>query len=902
MKKILCALCALWCVSSFGAVDKPVIRIDFNEPSRKNSEVLENGFTAWPVPKDCHTTSLEVDGIQFRIDGDHNMRGGWNKAFVQAAVENSKLLGDGISFEDKATDGSITLTISGLPAGEHSIQTYHNTWQDPETTCGWPIYIYCNGELTETLERTFRQTSMGDAAIKTCLFHVNGESDSVVFVFKTDMDDDPADFETKTKYDVAPILNGFELNTVSVSSQAKRPSPADGDYHVDADSGSCTISWSPAGDNVVKHHLYWGTDSALVAFAQNGKTEGVMMMLKENADTTYLAQELSNLKTYYWRVDEEDSQGHITQGIVWSFRPRHLAFRTAEGYGRFATGGRGGKVVYVTNLNDSGEGSFRNAVCGNDGPVTVVFAVSGLITLNSRLVMDKYVTVAGQTAPGKGVCFRNSPMGLGDEDICRFIRVRLGGTETGDGLGMGGVDHGIIDHCSIGWSIDEAFSSRNARNITLQRTMISEAQSVANHKNYPEGTDHGFAGSISGDIGSFHHNLLAHNSGRNWSLAGGLDGNGMLQGRLDIFNMVVYNWCRHACYNGAHEVNFVNNYYKRGPATNQTNATKIMLSADPPSSKTSTQRYYFAGNVMPGVFDESNQEKGRTPNGADEARYDELYYKQWVDEPFFPSYAKMESARDAYKNVLSDVGCTLPRLDDHDVRIIDETLHGTYHYVGSRSGHYGLIDSENDCGGYEDYGDLVLDLDLFDTDRDGLPNWWEELHGSNPKGSIGDFSDSNADSDHDGYTALEDYLEWMANPHYQINPGESLQIDMNPYFVGFTQQPVLEAESLTEGVMASVDGMQVKLSAKEGFRGIGYTDVTLSDGEGASYTRRFGVLFLKEDVSRLTENTLKDASVVAVYDFSGRWMASSLHELPQGLYLVKYRTDEGSFCRKIFCR
>ena len=184
--------------------------------------------------------------------------------------------------------------------------------------------------------------------------------------------------------------------------------------------------------------------------------------------------------------------------------------------GRFATGGRGGKVVYVTNLNDSGEGSFREAITNEIGPRTIIFNVSGIIVLNSRLVCSsKYVTIAGQTAPGKGICLRNNPFGVGSENVCRFIRSRKGAGETSDGLGMTGSNHSITDHCSVSWTIDEAFSSRGADNITLQRSMIAEALNCAGHKNYPEGAEHGYAATISGEIGSFHHNLLAHWNGRN---------------------------------------------------------------------------------------------------------------------------------------------------------------------------------------------------------------------------------------------------------------------------------------------------------------------------------------------------------------------------------------------------
>jgi hypothetical protein len=134
-------------------------------------------------------------------------------------------------------------------------------------------------------------------------------------------------------------------------------------------------------------------------------------------------------------------------------------------------------------LNDDGPESFREAVTSDIGPRTVLFAVSGLITLNSRLLMNKpYVTVAGQTAPGKGICFRWSPIGATADDlILQHVRMRMGIGVTYDGIGLTGANHSIIDHASISWTIDEAFSSRGAHNITLQNTLISEALNIAGH-------------------------------------------------------------------------------------------------------------------------------------------------------------------------------------------------------------------------------------------------------------------------------------------------------------------------------------------------------------------------------------------------------------------------------------
>ncbi len=266
-------------------------------------------------------------------------------------------------------------------------------------------------------------------------------------------------------------------------------------------------------------------DSTSVANATTGSS-----LYKGRLTGTTLAQNSQySMQTYFWRVDQIDGSGTITKGDIWYYQPRQLAFREAEGYGRYARGGRGGKVVYVTNLNDSGAGSLREAVTNDIGPRTIVFAVSGIITLQSRLTVSSHnVTVAGQNRAGQRHLHSEvRPLVWVAMMVVRHVRVRVGGGTTYDGMGLNG-NNSIIDNCSISWTIDEAFSSRGAKNITLQRTMISEVLNVAGHQNYPAGTAHGYAATIGGATGSFHHNLLAHCEGRNWSMGGGLDGNGAL--------------------------------------------------------------------------------------------------------------------------------------------------------------------------------------------------------------------------------------------------------------------------------------------------------------------------------------------------------------------------------------
>jgi hypothetical protein len=454
-----------------------------------------------------------------------------------------------------------------------------------------------------------------------------------------------------------------------------------------------------------------------------------------------------------------------TAGALQAFATTNppLAFPTAEGYGRFAEGGRGGRVIKVTNLNDSGPGSLRAAV-EQSGPRTVVFDVSGLITLESRLIVRKTnsnLTIAGQTAPSNGICIRKYNLGMlgATNVIIRYVRVRPGNISgmTLDGMGMASCDHCIIDHCSISWTLDEAISTRGAKNITLQRTLISEALNEAGHKKYPPGTQHGYAASIGGDIGSFHHNLLAHNAGRNWSLAGGLSKpKNEYAGRLDIRNNVVYNWSKRATDGGAHEVNFVANYYQPGPATKYFYALNAQYGGFPGS-----QRYYFADNIMVGRFGLTNQEAGRTATTERGGKVP-TDYSPWADKPFFASHIKSHSAHESYTNVLADVGCNFPALDEHDQRVIAEVRSGTAKFKGSKTGLPGLPDSQDDVGGWDNYPEVKRPAD-WDTDGDGIPDAWEKQHGLNPT----DATDGNKDLTGDGYTNLEKYLNSLVG-EYQM--------------------------------------------------------------------------------------------------------------------------------------
>jgi hypothetical protein len=809
---------------------------------RQLKEVLEPGYTPWALEsasRDTARLSLPNGiGITLIRKGPYGeqLRTTWAKAIVQLPYL-ARLIGDGFTVDGATSGQQIEMRISGLPTGRHSILTYHNHVDNPATNTFAPIDIYLNGvQKYDNLKQTVRELVPAKAAIAYMYADAVAGQD-VVVLFAADT--------TATASSKTFLINGIEINTPNPQYQAQSPFPKYGDEHVDADNGSLTLSWTNAS-NAVASRVYMGSDSASVADA----TESSPLYRGRQTTTTYMVNHLYSMNTYYWRVDQEDADGNITHGNVWYYRPRQLAFNGAEGYGRYARGGRGGKVVHVTNLNDDGAGSLREAVTDNIGPCTIVFDVSGLIQLKSRLVLNSpYVTVAGQTAPGKGICIRSAPFGItGNDCIVRDMRVRVGAGITYDGMGLTGANYSIVDHCSISWTIDEGFSSRGAKNITLQHTMIAEALNVAGHQNYPPGTAHGYAATIGGDTGSFHHNLLAHCYGRNWSLGGGLDGDGYYSGKLDIRDNVVYNWGTRATDGGANEVNFVNNYYKPGAGTTFFYA----FNAQHENVGKGMQRCYFAGNVMPGHFDESNESAGRK---VSHSNGDTSSYETYVDAPFFESHVTTQTAGDAYKQVMSDIGCNQPLFDDHDTRIIHETMDSTYSAKGSVRGKPGFPDNQQDVGGWENYPEVHRPYN-WDTDGDGLPNWFERIKRTDIRSSVDDFSDPNRDYDRDGNTYLDEYLDIMASPHYFTRSVRLLKINLKKLARGYTNSPVFTLGKVEKGFALQLHCVDTTVFFIALGEGISSFTFTVKDAEGSTMTRKVYVVTSNDPALYDDEHTI----------------------------------------------
>ena len=851
------------------------IKIDFNRPGTNESQCNEVNYTSWAigsVPSDTKT----IDGVTVTVrtaDGS-NLNSNWYKNGT--VNKPGKLVNDGVTSNDEGV--ALEVEIAGLEPGSYGIQTYNNSWESESFT--FPqVRFELNGSVAYDNVTVSNRVATADEA--TCMyFEVNIASKEEVTVIRMI----PLSGEVAATYNRV-FLNALEIGVGNAANQPKAVAPADNDLHYNCDGGEVVFAWSPTAANA-NFDVYVGTDSAEVAALD-------VVPAWRGTDTTCMVNgTFHSFVDFFWCVVQYDTDGAAVKSPVWRFRPRRDAFRGAEGYGRYALGGRGGKVVHVTNLNDSGEGSFREALTNDIGPRTIVFDVSGVIELKSRLTqVGKYVTVAGQTAPGNGISFKAAPLGIGSESQWRHVRMRLGGGKTYDGIGMAGANFSILDHASIAWTIDEAFSSRGAQNISLQRTLISEALNAAGHENYGSGARHGYAGSVGGDVGSLHHNLLAHCYGRNWSLAGGLDGDGYYSGRMDIFNTVVYNYGLRATDGGAKEVNFVGNYYKLGPATD----IDFMLNAQLEGKGKGYQAYYYHNNIKAnrnGTLaykgDDDTQGRKYTLSGGQKLDWD-----VWVDEPWFDSQAEIESASDAYKDVMSDVGCAMPVLDNHDKRVIRETLNGTSFCRGSVTNLAGMPDRAADSDSIETYAFYIEETRPagFDTDGDGLPDWWEEILGTSDNSASGDFSDSNADPDGDGWSNLEDYLDYMAVPHAVVPNDTVITFNLLELASNY-RSPVLRTLTFDRnaGFQATVqDDTLAVVSVPAGMKGYAFLTLEGQDADGSSFRRLVAVAAPdKTHASGIETVRLRpaDRERTTVWDASGRLVSGSAQQtLRSGLYL-----------------
>ena len=466
--------------------------------------------------------------------------------------------------------------------------------------------------------------------------------------------------------------------------------------------------------------------------------------------------------------------------IPWAGRPYDLpqadipSFPGAEGGGMYSFGGRGGKVITVTNLNDRGPGSFREA-CETGGARIIVFNVAGIIRLESPIIVRApYVTIAGQTAPGDGVCIAGESFWVDTHDVVvRHMRFRRGETKVwhrDDSFGGNPVGNIMIDHCSISWSTDECASFYDNTNFTMQWCIISESLRLSGHTKGP----HGYGGIWGGVNASYHHNLMAHHDSRTPRFGSGVKYQG--QERTDMRNNVIYNWSGNGCYGGAAMgINIVDNYYKPGPATDAKVANRVMAidisSSDGDFAPIKgvlgqyhiSRNYFEAGNQLTEASaakvnkDNWTGIRNNTGHSLDELKR---------DTPVEVDAVTTHTAQKAYELVLKYAGCSLKR-DDIDTRIVEETRTGTAQFIGKnehnglgdapcpngpcehcdkgiihwKSQNYpkgGLIDSQKDLkpsGAGSDWSawpTLKSLPQITDSDNDGMPDEWETANGLNP--------------------------------------------------------------------------------------------------------------------------------------------------------------------------
>ncbi len=455
------------------------------------------------------------------------------------------------------------------------------------------------------------------------------------------------------------------------------------------------------------------------------------------------------------------------------------SFPGAWGGGMYSFGGRGGKVFVVTNLNDSGPGSFREA-CEAGGPRIVVFNVAGIIKLTDRIrIRAPYITIAGSTAPGDGVCLAGNTVELDTHDvIIRHMRFRRGETWVGDrndSIGGNPTGNIMIDHVSASWGLDENMSmyrhmyrppdgSKELKlptvNITIQNSIFSEGLNTFHHA---------FGSTIGGLNSTFHHNLWACNTGRNPSVG--------MYGDFTLVNNVLFNWVHRSVDGGDHKsyFNIIGNYLKPGPATPVGAPISYrLLKPESERSKTVVDNFgkaYVAGNVVEGNdrVTKDNWDGGVQPESK--APLAEVLPGIRTNAPFAHAPLRIQSADAAYKTVLASAGATLPKRDAVDERITKTVATGKVTSkagpdIETELGHVGysketiqqiirlipkgMITHPSQVGGYPDYKGAPHK----DSDGDGMSDSWEKKNGLNPA----DGSDASSDTNGDGYTNIEEFI------------------------------------------------------------------------------------------------------------------------------------------------
>ncbi len=522
---------------------------------------------------------------------------------------------------------------------------------------------------------------------------------------------------------------------------------------------------------------------------------------EDRAEESRIKSEAYKHSDEAWQIAKKVVEAEAAQGkpyIPWASRPTDLpqaeipAFPGAEGGGMFAFGGRGGKVYTVTSLEDDGPGTFREA-CEKGGARIIVFNVAGIIRLKTPLIIRApYITIAGQTAPGDGICVAGESVWIDTHDVViRHMRFRRGETFVGrrdDAIGGNPVGNIILDHISATWGLDENMSiyrhmfspgagykdeKKPTVNITIQNSLFGEALDTYNHA---------FGSTLGGENCAFIRNLWASNAGRNPSIG--------WNGVFNFVNNVIFNWSNRSIDGGDYTATFniINNYFKPGPITSKNDPIGYRI-LKPESGRSKLDYLVFGRAFVDGNFVDGNpkvtannwdggvQMEGK--NGALMSFEDAKMYfpKMKVDQPLpMPWMRKFMTAQKAYNYVLKNVGATLPIRDEVDERIVRVVKTGKPEYIKgldpdsfyqfkhrrlpADSYKKGIITDIAQVGGYPEYQGTPY----LDSDKDGIPDAWEIKYGLNPF----DAQDAAEDKNSDGYSNIEDYLNGT-NPNTKID-------------------------------------------------------------------------------------------------------------------------------------
>lgn len=435
-----------------------------------------------------------------------------------------------------------------------------------------------------------------------------------------------------------------------------------------------------------------------------------------------------------------------------------IAFPDAEGFGKYTIGGRGGRTFIVSNLNDSGPGSLRDAVESKE-PLIIVFSVSGIIHLTSPLSIRANKTIAGQSAPGDGICITDYPViVVGDNVIIRFLRFRLGdrfqnkgkvpGSGHDDAFSASRRKKLIVDHCSFSWSTDECISVYGGDSTTLQWNLVAEPLNYSYH--FEEGdTDfekHGFGGIWGGRHLSAHHNMFAHCVSRNPRFNGARLGSS--EELVDFRNNIIYNWGSNSVYGGeGGNYNIVNNYYKYGPSTNPN--VKFRIVNPSKNSEMGFGKFYVNGNYVDGSDEVTrNNDKG-VDMGGDAGK--SVKKESLVSTPFSVVNLPDITAKAAFYAFIKEGGCSLPIRDTLDQRILRNLFERNGRIVDVQGGYPHGSPYESTMVAWPTLRTKPANTD---SDADGMPDAWEVSKGLNPHNA----DDATRTTIHSFYTNLEMYL------------------------------------------------------------------------------------------------------------------------------------------------